>query len=117
MYTRPKKIVKTGVPCKPHADGQQIAEVYVCISYETGLPLYYRVSIGRVSLYHLSRGLNMNLKVHNFLTFEEAMLFCDINGYWVDTRFWSDPDIGMTMFYSPSTTVQLDDGRTIEVGY
>ena len=105
MWTAPKPIVKTGFPYQPHKNGQKIANVYVCTSYKTGLPLYYIVTIGSF------------LHIHNFLTLEEAMIFCDIHNFWVDTTDWNDPDIGLTKFYSPSTKVTLEDGRTIEVGH
>lgn len=103
-WTPPKPIVKTGIPCQPHRNGQKIACLYACISYETGLPLYYRVTVGASAL------------DHNFLSFEEAMLFCDINGYWVDTDGWDDPRLGICKFYSPSSVVRLEDGRVIEIG-
>ena len=103
MWTNPKNIVKTGFPYQPYKCGQKIASVYVCISYKTGLPLYYRVSIPHED--------------HCFLCFEEAMLFCDINGYWIDTKDWDNPNIGLVKFYSFSDKVTLDDGRTIVVGY
>ena len=105
MWTEPKNVVKTGFPRKPYKNGQKTASVYVCISYETGLPLYYRVNSGA------------SAKDHNFLSFEEAMLFCDINGYWIDTENWDNPKIGLVKFYSPSDKVTLDDGRTVIVGY
>ena len=104
MWTAPKPIVKAGFPCHPHKNGQKIANVYVCISYETGLPLYYRVTIGALA------------NDHNFLTFEEAMMFCDLNNLWVDTTNWGDPNIGIMKFYSACTKVTLEDGRTVEVG-
>ena len=105
MWTEPKNIVKTGFPCQPYKNGQKIASVYVIISYETGLPLYYRVNAVPAS------------KDHNFLSFEEAMLFCDLNGYWVDTQDWDNPCIGLTKIYSTSRRITLEDGRTITVGY
>ena len=105
MYTPPKNVVKTGLPYRPYKNGQKIAFVYVCISYETGLPLYYRVNIGS------------SAKDHNFLSFEEAMIFCDINGYWIDTTNWNDPNIGLTKFYYASDKVKLEDGRVKEVGH
>jgi len=104
MWTPPKPVVKKGVSYQPYRTGQKIASVYVCISYETGLPLYYRVNIGA------------SAKDHNFLSFEEAMLFCDINGYWVDTKDWGNPKLGINKFYSPSSKVQLEDGRVLEIG-
>ena len=103
-WTPPKPIVKTGFPCQPHRNGQKIADVYACISYTTGLPLYYRVTVGA------------SASDHNFLSFEEAMLFCDINGYWVDTDGWDDPKQGIYKFYSPSEVVRLEDGRVVEIG-
>ena len=105
MWTKPKNIVKSGFPYQPHKNGQKIASVYACISYETGLPLYYRVNIGA------------SAKDHNFLSFEEAVIFCDMNGYWVDTKGWDNPNIGLAMFYTTSTKVTLEDGRTITIGY
>lgn len=105
MWTEPKNVVKTGFQYQPCKNGQKIASVYVCISYETGLPLYYRINIGA------------SAKDHNFLSFEEAMLFCDINGYWIDTEDWDNPKIGLVKFYSPSDKVTLNDGRTVVVGY
>lgn len=105
MWTEPKNVVKTGFPRQPYKNGQKIASVYACISYETGLPLYYRVNIGA------------SAKDHNFLSFEEAMLFCDINGYWVDTDGWDDPRLGICKFYSSSTVVQLEDGCVLEIGH
>ena len=104
MWTEPKNVVKARFPCQPYKNGQKIASVYVCISYETGLPLYYRVTIGA------------SAKEHNFLSFEEAMLFCDINGYWINTQDWDNPEHGLIKFYSTAKEVKLDDGRTVEVG-
>ena len=104
MWTEPKNVVKTGFPCQPYKNGQKIASVYVCISYATGLPLYYRVNNGASG------------KDHNFLSFEEAMLFCDINGYWIDTQDWDNPNIGLFKFYSTAKEVKLDDGHIVEVG-
>lgn len=63
MWTKLKNIVKTGFPYQPYKNWQKVASVYAIISYETGLPLYYRVNSG------------VPAKDHNFLSFEEAMLF------------------------------------------
>lgn len=103
-WTLPKPIVKTDFPRQPHRNGQKIASVRACISYMTGLPLYYRVNTG-------SSALN-----HNFLSFEEAMVFCDVNGYWVDTDGWDDPKLGICKFYSPNTVVRLENGCVLEIG-
>ena len=105
MWTKPKNIVKTGFPCQPYKNGQKVASVYAIISYETGLPLYYRVNIGS------------SAKDHNFLSFEEAMLFCDINGYWINTEGWDNPCIGLTKIYSTLRRITLEDGRTITIDY
>ena len=105
MWTKPKNIVKTGIPYQPYKNGQKIASVYVCISYETGLPLYYRVNCGA------------SAKDHNFLSFEEAMLFCDMNGYWIDTKDWDNPNIGLTKVYTASRRVTLEDGRIVAIDY
>lgn len=107
MYTPPKNVVKFGIPYVPYKVGQLIANVSVCISYSTGLPLFYNVAVCN----------NAITDYHNFLTFEEAMLFCDMNGYWIDTRNWNDPDIGLIKFYYPHTKVKLEDGRVIKVGH
>lgn len=105
MWTAPKNIVKTGFSSQPHKDWQKIASIYACISYETGLPLYYRVVVGA------------SAKDHNFLSFEEAMVFCDLNGYWVDTTNWDKPNIGLLKFYSSTTKVELENGQTATIGY
>ena len=101
MWTKPKNIVKTGFPCQPYKNGQKVASVCAIISYETGLPLYYRVNIGA------------SAKDHNFLSFEEAMLFCALNGYCVDTKGSDNPYIGLAMFYTTSNKVTLEDGCTM----
>lgn len=103
MWTPPKPVIKKGVSYQPYRTGQKIASVYVCVSYKTGLPLYYRVVIGA------------SAKDHNFLSFEEAMLFCDINGYYVNTKDWGNPKLGINKFYSPSSKVRLEDGRVLEI--
>ena len=105
MWTKPKNIVKTGFPYQPYKNWQKVAYVYAVISYETGLPLYYRVNAVPTS------------KDHNFLSFEEAMLFCDLNGYWVDTKDWDNSCIGLIKIYSTSRRITLEDGRTITVDY
>ena len=105
MYTPPKNIIKLSIPYVPYKIGQLRANVYACISYSTGLPLFYTVAV-----------CNAITDYHNFLTFEEAMLFCDMNGYWIDTRNWNDPDIGLNKVYCPNIKVKLEDGRIIEIG-
>ena len=107
MWTPPKNVVKLGIPYAPYKFGQLIANVYVCISYSTGLPLFYSVIV-------CDNAIN---NCHNFLTFEEAMLFCDMNGYWIDTKDWDNPDIGIIKCYCASDKVLLEDGRVIEVGH
>lgn len=109
MWTPPKNIVKD-VPFKHHLDGQTTANLYVCISYCTGLPLYYRVEVMKISTYQ-------STSIYNFLSFEEAMLFCDLHGYWINTQDWNDPNIGLIKFYSPSPYVHLENGDTMYVGY
>ena len=105
MWTPPKNVVKTGIPYAPYKAGQPIAHLHVCVSYHTGLPLFYSVTVEDIYDYH------------NFLTFEEAIVFCDMNGYWVDSKDWSNPDIGLNKCYYVNDKVKLEDGRVIEVGH
>lgn len=80
---------------------QQIAVVELAIDGEWQ-PLYFRVTT------------YIDDKEHNFLTFEEAMLFCDLNNLWVNTIGWNDPYCGISAFFVYGHTVTLDNGQTVE---
>jgi len=114
VYTHPENIVKTGIPRQPHKNGQPIASVYVCISYKTGKPLYYRVDTAPTPVCSVYSELVKDV-VHNFITFEEAMVYCDVNGYWVDTTDWDNPSIGMIKFCTTARKVLLENGKTLKI--
>ena len=93
-------VFTSGYAKNDYVPGQKVADVKAAIDYDTGKVRYFRVTIGA------------SAREHNFLTFEEAMLFCDINDLWIDSKHWSDPKIGMMKFWC-SRQVTLEDGRTI----
>ena len=78
-----------------------IADIFVCISYTTGLPLFYRV--------------HTNGSYHNFISFEEAVIFCDLHDYWIDTSDWSDYRIGLTKFYVTCNSIDLENGTKLKI--
>lgn len=104
MWTEPKNVVKTGFPSKPYREGQTIADIFVCISYTTGLPLFYRVQT-----------YDNKDSQHNFISFEEAVMFCDLHDYWIDTSDWSDYRIGLTKFYVTCNSVDLENGTKLKI--
>ena len=93
-------VFTSGYSTAPLRKGQKIADVKAAIDYDTGEVCYFRVTIGA------------DVQEHNFLTFEEAMIFYDVNDLWFDSTYWSNPKIGMMKFWC-SRQVTLEDGRTI----
>ena len=94
-------VFTSGYSTAEHIPGQKIADVKAAIDYDTGEVRYFRVTIGA------------SANEHNFLTFEEAMLFCDINNYWIrSTELWRNPNVGMLKIWADNR-VKLEDGRDV----
>lgn len=105
MWKPPKHIIKTGFSQKFRAKDQESAGITVCIDFDTGTPLYYEVVVVHYGKIGTTR--------HNFLTFEEAMMFCDINNYCVDTHGWDT--YGLVMFYTIAHEIKLENGKVISL--
>ena len=104
MWKPPKHIIKTGFSQKIRSKDQAVAGITVCIDFDTSTPLYYEV----VVYYE-----KIKTTRHKFLTFEEAMVFCDINDYCVDTYGWDT--YGLTMFYTNAHKIKLENGKIISL--
>lgn len=81
-------VIKSGYSNVPYRIGQNIAWVKAGIDYDTGEVVSFRVMYGPQH------------EIRYFKTFEEAMMFCDINDFYIEeTEKWSDPHIGMSKFF------------------
>lgn len=96
-------VFRSGYSKVAYQPGQKIADVKAAVKYSTCEPLYFRVTIGSCA------------KEHNFMSFEEAMLFCDVNNLWIDTKDWDDPKKGMLKFYAYECVVTLENGLIVEL--
>lgn len=96
MYTAPKPFLK---PCsgQAHKPGQACTTMFVHVSYESGEHKYF--------------SLRLNGHDYNFASFEEAMVFCDMNDLYVDDRLW--PAYGLPMVVDDRKCVTLEDGRVL----
>jgi hypothetical protein len=99
MWTKPKPILVEDLPKQIHREGQLIADISVCISYSTGEPLFYVVSVN-----------STGIKDYAFMTLEEAIVFCDLHNIYVDTVCWST--LGLVSFYTTLRAVKLENGST-----
>lgn len=97
-------VFKSGYQKKPYSADQRYASVRAAIDYDTDEVLYFQVCIGSCAT------------EHNFLSFEEAMLYCDINNLYVDTKDWDNPKIGMDKFFANKKFV-LDNGTIVDLNH
>lgn len=102
MWTKPKPVIVDDLPKQIYKKGQATADIGVCISYSTGEPLFYIVTVNSTAA--------IAIEDHAFMTLEEAMVFCDLHDIYVDTSCWST--LGLRSFYTCQRTIKLENGST-----